>query len=90
MKQDKLKSYSTSLFLKYSYQGPCNYEEAMELEKRYGSTWWSYATKTEMGYLDKYDTFKDLGKYAQDPVGHNNIWLCLLYDVDHDGHKSPG
>ena len=37
-----------------------------------------------MGQLDKFCTFKELGKYYPSPVGYKKIWVHLVYDVKHD------
>ena len=38
--------------------------------------------------FDKYDIFKDLGKYTVDPVRHKRIRVHLVYEVKHNGcHK---
>ena len=59
------------------------------MDKRHGRICWSDSTKTDMGQIDKYDTLKDLGKDPQSPVGYNNIWVNLVYDVNHYGlHKA--
>ena len=41
---------------------------------------------TEMGQIDKNDTFKDLGKDSPSPVGYKKIWVHLVNDVKHDEH----
>ena len=45
----------------------------MDLEKNRGSTWCSDSTRNEMGQIDEYDIFKDLGKDSPSPVGYNKI-----------------
>ena len=61
----------------------------MDLEKNRGSTWCSDSTRNEMGQIDEYDIFKDLGKDSSSPVGYNKIWVHLVYDANHDGrHKA--
>ena len=55
----------------------------MALDKNHGITQWRYATKTDKIQIDEYDIFRDLGKYPPAPVGQNNIWFHLVYDVNH-------
>ena len=62
--------------------------EGMELDKNHGSNQWNDANKTEMVHIDEHDTFGDIRKYPLAPVGQNNIWLHLVYGVNHGGcHK---
>ena len=61
----------------------------MELYMAHGITLWSGATNTEMGHIDEYDTFKDLGKGSLEPVRYKKIRVHIVYDVKHDRyHKS--
>ena len=41
--------------------------------KNHGSTQCRNTTKTVMVHLDKYDKFRDLGKEAPAPAGHEKI-----------------
>ena len=59
------------------------------MEKSHGSNRCSDKTKTDMGHIDKYDTFKDLGKNTPAPFGQNYIWVHLVYNIKHAGcHKA--
>ena len=37
-----------------------------------------------MVQLNEYDTFRDLGKDAPEPVGHKKIWTHLVYNIKDD------
>ena len=43
-------------------------------------------TKTDMGKINAYVTFRDLGKDSLEPVVHKKIWVCLVYDLNYYGH----
>ena len=47
---------------KYGFQVPQNYNHALDLDNKFGSTHWHDATCTEMEQLDEYNTFIDKGK----------------------------
>ena len=39
--------------------------------------------------MNKYDTVRDIGKDSPAPLIYNNIWVQLVYTINHDGcHKS--
>ena len=60
--QAKLWSYCTAPQYKYGYEVPQDYNHAIELDKHNGNTKWKALTALEMTQLNKYKTFKDLGK----------------------------
>ena len=61
----------------------------MELENKYGNTKWIYTTYINMCKLNKYDTFKDIGKDYPVPVRYTIIFFRLVYNIKHDGrHKT--
>jgi hypothetical protein len=39
---------------------------------------------TEIEQIDKYDTFKDMGKGRPPPRNHNKIRVHFVYDIKHD------
>ena len=85
--QAKLRSYNRAPKFKYGFEVPRDYKHAMWLDRRNGNTKWLDATKLEMGQLDDYSTFRDVGKTI--PDGHKKIRVHLVYDVKHDGrHKA--
>ena len=93
--QAKLRSYNTSPKYIFGYEVPKNYEHAMRLDLKYGSTRWREAVSTEMGQLHEYNTFKTLGhkddiKTMHDKLdGYKRIKTHLVFDVKHDGcHKA--
>ena len=95
VKQAKLNSYRNSPKYKYGYQILRNYKEAIELDKKFGNNKWREATKLELGQLNDYDVFKDIGhKDDSDSIKHQldgfkKIRVHLIFDVKHDGrHKA--
>ena len=54
--------------------------------KNHVSNQWSDVIKTDIGHIDEYDTFGDLGKYTPAPVVHKKIWVHLVHYIKHDGH----
>ena len=61
----------------------------MELNTRHRRNQCSDANKTEMGQLDEYGAFKELGKESLAPVVYKKILSNLVYDVKNDGyHKA--
>ena len=85
--QAKLRSYHNAVKYKYGFEVPKNYKDAIRLDRINGNTRWQDATKLEMGQLDDYNTFQDVGKIK--PKGYKQIKVHLVYDVKHDGrHKA--
>ena len=96
--QAKLKSFRHSPIYKFGVQVPRNHAEAMELDKRDGTTLWADAKAKELNQIDEYNTFTDLGKGAR-PANHRKIKVHMVYDVKPDlrrkarlvagGHLTP-
>ena len=96
--QAKLRSFHHSPVYKFGVQVPRNHAEAMELDKRDGTTLWADAEAKELGQIDEYNTFTDLGKGAR-PANHRRIKVHMVYDVKPDlrrkarlvagGHLTP-
>ena len=91
--QAKLQSFRTTPQYMYGYEVPKNYRRAVELDERNGNTKWQDSTALEMGQLDEYDTFLDLGDSrnpeTKPPEGHKKIGVHLIFAMKHDGcHKT--
>ena len=96
--QAKLRSFHHSPVYKFGVQVPRNHAEAMELDKRDGTTLWADAEAKELNQIDEYNTFTDLGKGAR-PANHRKIKVHMVYDVKPDlrrkarlvagGHLTP-
>ena len=67
---------------------PVTIKKLCDQENRF-SNQWSDETKTDILQLDKYDTFKELGKVFLEPLVHNKIRSHLMYEDKFDGcHKA--
>ena len=87
--QAKLHSYRTKPVYMYGFQVPRNYEQALEFDRLNGNTRWADATALELGQVDEYETFKDIGKGGNPGPGYKKINVHLVYAVKHDGrHKA--
>ena len=87
--QAKLQSFRTKPVYMYGYQVPRNYRQAMELDRENGNTKWADATAIELGQIDDYETFEDMGKGYRPGPEYKRINAHLVYAVKHDGrHKA--
>jgi len=95
--QAKLVSLRSSVKYQFGYQVPRNYAEAIELDKQNGNTKWQDSVAAELGQIDEYKTFKDIGpaifdekgKLTNAPEGYKRIRVHLIFAVKHDGrHKA--
>jgi len=85
----QLKSFYATDNYKFGVQVPNNHSHAMKLDQGNGNTLWLKAEKTELGQLDDYEVFEDLGKDSIPPMGFKKITAHFVYDVKHDGrHKA--
>jgi hypothetical protein len=73
----------------YGFEVPKDYQHAVCLDEKAGSTKWQDSTKLEMTQLNDYDTFnKDYGHSGKPPNGYKKIRVHLIFAVKHDGrHK---
>ena len=66
---------------------PRNEKDARELDKicveKFGEAKWDIAEKTEVGKLNEYESFKDIGKKPP-PHGYRYIKVFFVYAVKHD------
>jgi hypothetical protein len=69
----------------YGYPIPQDYKEAMEFDKQNGNNKWREAIDTEMGQLNSYQTFIDLGLNADILNGYKSIRTHLVFCVKHSG-----
>ena len=66
---------------------PNNHAHAVELDNENGDTKWSDAEKKELGQIDEYSTFEDLGEGTTAPMGYQRIHVHMVYDVKHNGRR---
>jgi hypothetical protein len=59
---DQILQTKYTIKYQFGYQIPCNYEDAVEIDKRNGNALWQDATKLELIKINEYNTFKDKGK----------------------------
>ena len=89
--QAKLRSYNTAPRYQYGFEVPRNYAHALRLDERNGNNKWATAVALELGQIDEYKTFKDLGHKdkVQAPEGYKKINVHFVFAVKHDGrHKA--
>ena len=92
--QAKLCSYRTAPTYKYGFEVPKNYDHACRLDDKFGTSRWKEAVIKELGQLDEYEVFDDLGHKNSDYdksklKGYKWIRTHLVFDVKHDGrHKA--
>jgi hypothetical protein len=86
--QAKLRSFHLAPKYKYGFEIPRDYNHAIELDEKHGTTRWVDATSLEMVQLDDYNCFHDQGKGVNIPKGFKKICVHLIHDVKHNGrHK---
>jgi hypothetical protein len=87
--QAKMRSYRRDPFWKFGYLVPRTHEQAVEIDRKNGNTFWQDSEKLELSQLLEYNTFVDKGKAGIAPHGYKKIRCHMVYDVKHDGrHKS--
>ena len=89
--QAKLRSFRTAPKYKYGYEVPRDYPHALKLDELNKNTKWYDSIGTELGQIDDYDTFQDIGhkSVAKPPPGYKKIRVHFVFDVKHDGrHKA--
>ncbi len=89
LNQAKLHSYRTARRYKYGYEVARDYPDAIDIDRRTGTSRYRKATDLELGQLTDYNSFKPLAEGAEDPPGYKKIRCHLVYDIKHDGrHKA--
>ena len=78
----KLKQRLACQSYKFGIKVPTTVEEALELDKQNGNTYWIDAIRKEMKNNRK--AFKILDEDAPDPVGHKFIKCHMVFDVKMD------
>ena len=87
--QAKLRSYRIVPKYKFGYIVPRDYAHAEELDRTNKNTKWKSSVFLELGQIDDYKTFIDLGKGGTPPEGSKKISVHLIFDIKHDGrHKA--
>ena len=84
--QVKLKAFRNRTVYKFGVQVPNNHVHAMELDAKNGNKLWHDAEGIELGQIDEYETFRDVGRGAK-PDGYRKITVHMVYDVKHDGRR---
>ena len=59
----------------------------MQLDAKNGDTKWRDAEIYELDKIHSYNTFKNLGRHANKPVGYQMIKVHMVYAVKHDGRR---
>jgi len=83
--QAKLQSFRLRPVYKFGVLVARNHDHAMELDDQNGNHKWLEAEKIELGQIDDYEAFRDLGKGGRAPPGYKRIRVHMVYDVKHDG-----
>lgn len=63
---------------KFGVRLPRNYKEAFRLDQENSNEYWKEAIDAELGQLDQYKTFKDLGKRGRVPEGYQMIPIRIV------------
>ena len=84
--QAKLHSFCTKPIYMFSVLVPCNYDQAMELDKRNGNTLWKEAADKEMFEIDLHGTFNDKGKGCDPGPSFKKMRVHMIFSCKHDGH----
>jgi len=86
-KQAYLRSFRSAPKYKYGYEVAKDWDDAIRLDKKAGNLKWQNAVEIELGQIDDYVTFKDLGHKdkVKPPEGYKRIRVHLVFDVKHDG-----
>ena len=66
---------------KCGVRAPRNEKEAIALDRENGNTHWQDAIAEETGQLFECKVFRDLGKNAAVPKGHQQIKPRIVFDV---------
>jgi hypothetical protein len=87
--QAKLHSFRTRPVYMYGFLVALNHQQAMEMDAANGNTKWYDSEITELGCIDAYDTFTDMGKGYDPGPDYKKINVHIIYAVKHDGrHRS--
>ena len=87
--QAKLHSLRNKPIYMYGYQVPRGHQQAMELDQENGNTKWRDSEKKELGQIDDYETFLNMGKGYKPGPDYKRINVHIVYAVKHDGrHKA--
>ena len=87
--QAKLRSYRITPKYKFGYVVPRDYAHAEQLDIINKNNKWKDSVILELGQIDDYKTFIDLGKGGVPPKGSKKISVHLIFDIKHDGrHKA--
>jgi hypothetical protein len=84
VKQAKLYQERNGPTYKFGILVPKNKRDALEIDKANGNTRWKQSMDDEIGQIDEYDTFHDMGKGRPPPRDHKKIRVHFVYDVKHD------
>ena len=83
--QAKLHSFRTKPVYMYGYQIPRNHEQAMELDRQNGNTFWRDAEVWELNAIDEYDAFINKGRDYRPGPEYKKIRVHFVYACKHDG-----
>ena len=86
LNQAKLRSYRETKKYKYGFEVPKDWARAMELDKLNGNNKWAEAVKYELGCINSYNVFENVGQNAPKITeGWKQIKVHFVFDVKHDG-----
>lgn len=89
LKHSMNKAFSTAPIYMFGVRVPRNHKEAVQLDTENGNTKWQDAEKTEIAQLQEYQTFHNVGRGKQIPVGFKKIRCRMIYACKHDlRHKA--
>jgi hypothetical protein len=84
VKQAKLQQVRHGFIYKFGILVPKNRKDALAIDASNENKKWLISMDTKVEQIDKYDTFKDLGKGRPSPRDHQKIRVHFVYDVKHD------
>ena len=87
LNQSRRRSKASAVRYKFGVQIPRNAREAYRLDKENGNTLWADAIAAEIGQLNDYSTFEDLGKNNPTPPGHIHIMCHFVFDCMETGRR---
>ena len=82
--QAKLQSFRSRAVFQFGIQVPQSHKQAMELDAKNGNHLWRDSERQELGQIDEYAAFKDLGFKAEPPPGYKRIRVHMVYAIKHD------
>ena len=76
-----------SIHYKFGLRIPCDYKDALLIDKSNDNTHWQNAIQLELDNIHAHRTFRDLGPGTPIPSGYHNIRVHFVFDVKEDGRR---